>query len=91
MEPHETLAWFEKNREVLTEAYHIHSTYVGYHRKPDGTTTKVTVTVYDAGPARSGYRYHVDAIADDGARTMGNPAASIEAALGLVHWGDLDK
>lgn len=92
MEPHAILAWLEKDRDVFFEGYHIHSSYLGYHKRPDGTTTKVTVTVYDRGlNAAADYRYHVDAVTEEGARATGNPAESIESALAMVHWHNLDR
>jgi hypothetical protein len=52
---------------------------------------EVIVTILDAGPDCDHGRYHVEAVSESGRKATGNPENDLEAALALVHWGDLDR
>ena len=50
---------------------------------------KIAVTILDAGPTGSRNRYCVKATTEDGRMASGNAAESIDAALSIVHWGEI--
>lgn len=62
-------------------------TFVGYRNGH-----RVTVRVLDLGPNCSApeQRYFVEAEQDDGKRATGNNAPTLEEAICIVHWQDLD-
>lgn len=71
------------------EAYHRMS-YVCHRTRRDGTIDRIDVDILDAGPHEP-LRYSVHARSKVSGKTAGgNSHASLEAALALVHWGDLD-
>ena len=69
------------------------SVFQCYRNRKDGNVQKVTVEILDAGSdgKNPDLRYQCMATADDGSTATGNPASTIEAVLGTVHWGDLDR
>lgn len=81
-----------KSRVGLTEAYHV-TTFKGYRKSGPqvGDIQEVTVEIWDAGPERRASRYMILAVSEGGKVASGNPVDSIETALALVHWADLDK
>ena len=59
-------------------------------RSKGGDEFMITVEVYDAGPDSSA-RYIVTAKRKDGkAATSGNSHERLDAAIAMVHWGELD-
>jgi hypothetical protein len=72
------------------EAYHV-SEYVLHREKKGGATQTVTVKVFDGGPERRDLRYHAEAHGDDGTFATGNAAESVDLALAIVHWDELDN
>ena len=58
--------------------------------KLGGDDQEVTITVLDGGPRAPGGRYHCYALAGDGRFATGNHDDSLDAALALVHWHELD-
>jgi hypothetical protein len=74
------------------EIYH-KTSFECYRKAKDGSEQEVLVEILDGGtdvdPQR---RYHCSATTKDGGKmATGNPAASIEVVLSLVHWDDLDN
>jgi len=62
-----------------------------HRKKKNGETQRVSVELLDAGSTSApGLRYSCRAVGDDGARAAGSPQPTIEHALAVVHWGDLD-
>jgi hypothetical protein len=88
MEPDEIIEQLERN--TFFDALHVAHTFECYRNRKDGSTQKVNVRILDYGPG-SHARYTVVAVADDGAAATGNPGETIQVALAMVHWGDLDK
>lgn len=74
----------------ISEVYHV-TEYQGYREDHQGRHQEVTIRILDAGPETEVARYHVYAQSTDGRGATGNPAHSIDLALALVHWGDLDR
>ena len=72
------------------EVYH-RTEYTLYRERKGGGVQEVLVEILDAGPSKQHTRYHVHARSENGATATGNPAESIEVALAIVHWGNLDK
>ena len=66
------------------------SEYRGSRIRKDGTHQQVTIRILDRGATGEHPRFHVEAEADDGTRTTGFPAHSLEGALKKVRWDDLD-
>jgi hypothetical protein len=67
-------------------------TFRCYRRDKDGNLQKVTLTVLDAGPnGDSDLRYQVLATTAEGYVASGNPDATLDAALAIVHWENLDR
>ncbi len=73
------------------EVYH-KTSFECYRKAKDGSEQEVLVEILDAGsdvdPQR---RYQCVATTKDGKIATGNPAASIDVVLSLVHWQDLDN
>jgi len=73
------------------EVYEEH-TFRCYRHDKNGNLQRVTLTVLDAGPTSdSDLRYHVLAATAEGHVASGSPDATLDAALAIVHWGDLDR
>jgi hypothetical protein len=64
------------------------TTYRGYDKE---TQQEVKIEVQDMGPDAGETRYSVVASLVDKPEkfTSGNPAASVDVALAMVHWGNL--
>lgn len=73
----------------ISDAY-LRREFTVFRETQDGDLQEVTVVVLDAGPSRKGARFHVFATTEDGGRASGNPAESLDSALAIVHWSDLD-
>jgi hypothetical protein len=66
-------------------------TYVAYRNLKDGSVQEVAVEILDAGAeVPAGIRFQCIAKSAAGKSTSGNPASTVEEALSLVHWDDLD-
>jgi hypothetical protein len=66
------------------------SEYRGSRIRKDGAHQVLTIRVFDSATESEHPRFHVEVEADDGARTTGHPAHSLEGALKKVAWEDLD-
>jgi hypothetical protein len=73
----------------FSEAYHV-TTFECYRETKDGRNQRVEVRVLDAGPEAAKLRYSVYATSEDGKAATGNSAETVELAMALVHWGNLD-
>jgi hypothetical protein len=72
------------------EAYHV-TTFRCRRKKKSGGLQSVTVEIYDSGTQEgSTSRYRCIARSDDGKEASGDAASSINTALLMVHWQDLD-
>jgi hypothetical protein len=89
MDPLDVLELVRKSAGLF-EAYR-GTTFKGHRDAADGGTRLVTIEVWDAGPGAEGARYHVVAADERGRTATGTPADSIEVALAVVRWGDLDR
>ena len=58
--------------------------------RSDGSTHKVTIELFDAGPELPDSRYRAVATSEDGKQATGN-AAPLEVVFLTLHWGDLDQ
>ena len=70
----------------ITELYEV-TTFIGYR-----DLKRVTIRILDQGeecPDPS-LRFACDATQEDGKKAGGNNAGSIDEAIGIVHWDDLD-
>ena len=65
--------------------------YRGFRVKRDGSHQRMTIRVFDRGGEEEHPRFHVEAEADDGTRTTGTAAHSLEGPLERVHWQELDR
>ena len=74
----------------IFEAYHV-TTFKCYRHAKSGGDQEVTVTITDAGPDNTYTRYHVEARTADGRAASGNGAATVQNALAMVHWPELDR
>lgn len=78
-----------KKETGANEAYR-RTEYMLYRDNKSGGVQEVRVEILDGGPAMGNARYHVKATSDDGRVATGNPDKSLETALAIVHWYDLD-
>jgi len=70
---------------ALVRTYYVHRVAKG------GKDQMVTVKVFDHGPAvHPDSRFDCSATSDDGKGMSGNSARTIDAALAIAHWFDLD-
>lgn len=72
------------------EIYH-KTSFWGYRRNANGETQEVSVDILDMGSEAGDSRYSCVANTNDGKTATGNPASSIDVAISIVHWRDLDK
>ena len=78
-----------KSLPRISEAYHV-TTFECVREARDGSPRIVTVEIHDAGEGVDYSRYAAVVRSDDGRAASGNRADSVEAALSIVHWHDLD-
>jgi hypothetical protein len=72
------------------EAYYV-TTFRCHRKTKSGGAQGVTVEIYDSGTQEgSTSRYRCLARSDDGKEASGKAASSINTALLMVHWQDLD-
>ena len=65
--------------------------FVSYRETQDGRDQEIAITILDAGPnSPARLRYQCKARSDDGKHASGNPSESLETALTMVRWGELD-
>jgi len=91
MEPDSEVFEYLKQSGKFFEIYRVHN-FVGYRYTQAGKeklVQEVNVEILDAGE-NAHPRYHVSATAGD-KKAHGNSNDSLEAAIAVVHWWDLDK
>lgn len=71
------------------EVYH-KTSFKCYKDNDDGSSQQVDIDIFDAGSEKGNLRYSIEARAENGNFATGNPASSIDEALDIVHWGDLN-
>jgi hypothetical protein len=75
----------------MDEIYHV-TTFRCYRRSRETSMQEVIVEILDMGPnAQADLRYSCHASTEDGRFATGNPGKTIDEALAIVHWGDLDR
>jgi hypothetical protein len=72
------------------EIYSRHE-FKAYRYASSGGVQSVTVTVLDAGPGAGENRYSVSAKAESGVEAHGNNAGTLDEAIAIVHWYELDR
>lgn len=70
---------------------HHKTSFLGYRRKANGEEQEVSVDVFDRGSEAGNSRYSCSVTPEDGEMVTGNSASSIEEAISVVHWWELDK
>lgn len=84
----ETIRSLERNGDFF-EVREVHS-FEGYRDTGSGQPQTVHVKVFDAGPGAGAQRYAVEARTEDGKVTRGNEAESVDTALAITRWNELD-
>ncbi len=79
----------EKSGSEMFETAHV-TTFKGYRENKAGENVEITVEVRDAGEEVGVNRYAVSAYSEDGKKAHGNEAATLEEAIPIVHWHELD-
>jgi hypothetical protein len=75
----------------MEEIYQV-TTFRCYRTAANGVPQTVIVNVLDAGPdVPSDLRYSCVALTQEGHFAAGNPGGTIDEALAIVHWGQLDR
>jgi len=68
------------------------TTFTGYRHSNGDGEQKVEVEILDAGQSGGRNRYHCKATAvDSGKVATGNADSSLQTALNILHWSELDK
>jgi hypothetical protein len=67
------------------------TSFVGYRKTEQGGAYRVSIDILDAGEGAGNIRYHCVPTREDGKIAAGNEASSIEDAIRLVHWWELDE
>jgi hypothetical protein len=68
------------------------TTFRCFRKAKDGTEQELIVDVYDHGTTvDSGVRYYCRATSENGNTAHGNSAKSVEEALAILHWSELDR
>lgn len=68
----------------------IQAAFKGYRENKAGENVEITVEVLHAGEEAGASRYAISAYSKDGKEAHGNGAATLEEAIPIVHWGELD-
>jgi hypothetical protein len=74
----------------ILEAFHV-TTFRCTRRDDNGAAMEVLVEILDAGPGAGLARYVVEVTGENEEYVATNPAESIEAALALVPWHELEE
>lgn len=79
-----------KDKAGISEVHYCRS-FKCFRNLKEGGVQELLVEVLDMGPQHPKTRYSVVATSIDTGRTAtGNPDSSVEAAIAMVHWWDLD-
>jgi hypothetical protein len=80
----------ERSAELSEVSRKTNTSFTGWRETPRGRQC-VTVEIFDCGATVApDLRYFAVAITDDGVRADSNNAPSVEVAISLLHWTDLD-
>lgn len=91
MDPQEVMNRLKDEVEAkFFEVYEVHS-FEGYRQAADGSNQEVNVKILDMGPDAGDQRYSVEAISEDGKIARGNPARTVDEAIAITHWTELDR
>ena len=74
----------------ILDAFHV-TTFRCMRRDDNGAAMEVLVEILDAGPGAGLERYVVEVTGENDVFVATNPAESIEAALALVPWHELEE
>ncbi len=64
--------------------------FEGSRKNSKGKSVDVTVKILDMGPSNPRYRYDCVAVSETGVEARGNGGASLDEAISIVHWNQLD-
>jgi hypothetical protein len=68
------------------------TTFHAHRTRKDGILQEVTIEILDAGEsADPRYRFQCNARGDDGRSATGNPEATVDTVISVVHWAELDR
>jgi hypothetical protein len=70
---------------------HYATSFICFRRRAEGSTEEITVYVLDRGPQDPATRYLCEVRPESDTRVVGTPCESIEKALSVVPWDDLDR
>jgi hypothetical protein len=70
---------------------HYATSFVCFRRRAEGSTEEITVHVLDRGPEDPATRYLCEVRSESGKRMVGTPCESIDKAISVVQWDDLDR
>jgi hypothetical protein len=70
---------------------HLATSFTCFRRRPEGSTEEVTVNVLDRGLQDPATRYLCEVRSEHGKRIVGTPCESVEKAISVVQWDDLDR
>lgn len=74
----------------ITEVAHV-TMFQGRRKNTQREPQTVTVKLLDLGPtAQPDLRYYCEATSEEGKSATGNNAGTIEEAIAILHWNDLD-
>jgi hypothetical protein len=80
-----------RNLGKIFEAYHV-TTFTGYRKAANGEDRKVSIEILDAGAHDREHRYTATVTdVENGRHATGNGAGSVDQALAIIHWQDLDR
>ena len=75
----------------FTELDQIVATFSGYRETREGASQHVRIEILDGGErGHPMYRYNARIHRDDGKMVTGNGARTLDEALSIVHWEELD-
>jgi len=79
-----------KKASGAAELYHV-TTFRGYRPDEKGNQREITIEVLDMGPGHLAGRYTIVAEDKQGRTATGNGDDSLDVALHIVHWDELDR
>ncbi len=70
---------------------HYATSFICFRRLPEGSTEEITIYILDRGLQDPATRYLCEVRSESGNRIVGTPCESIEKAISVVQWDDLDR
>jgi hypothetical protein len=79
--------------KTLGAIYEAHraTSFICFRRRPEGSTEEITVHVLDRGLQDPATRYLCEVRTENGQRIVGVPCESVEKAISVMQWDDLDR